>query len=66
MFSDHVCRVPGLKILENKNAVEQKKKESMEELRKNTEMLLRISSSARRKLSEAVKVDGILNRTHPG
>ena len=44
---------------------EKSNRESIEDLRKKTEMLLRdtrgVSSSMRRKISEAVKVDGVLN-----
>ena len=45
------------------------REDNIDELRKKTELLLRdssgVSSSMRRKISEAVKVDGVLNNKYP-
>ena len=65
VFSSTLCRVPGLDLIMETETHEKSNRESIEDLRKKTEMLLRdtrgVSSSMRRKISEAVKVDGVLN-----
>ena len=65
VFSSTLCRVPGLDLIMETETHEKSNRQSIEDLRKKTEMLLRdtrgVSSSMRRKISEAVKVDGVLN-----